>query len=151
MDYVELSSPLPRVGHPTLDGLSEQFLRLVDTFPEAPAPVHARWTSILQHFPKMRTRPLYEDLSDIVAEGENATGTKLIAAYDLVLLQVRFFALLRANKFVLPHTFEWCMTRNWVWQERLNERLRSTRAYRRNKFGKVKAEHKPQVKALWLN
>jgi hypothetical protein len=87
----------------------------------------------------MKTRHLYEDLSDIYGEIEKGpAGARLYAAYDLAILQHRFWDVLYQNNLTLPCPYGWHSVNCQAWQRKLLDRIEAQRPWRRNKFGKIK-------------
>lgn len=142
------------VGHAKVAELESVFLRQHVWFPEHAAAVHVRWTFVLEHVPGMRGRHLYDDLSDVYeAALKLPSSYRLLATYDLSILQGRLWRVLADNGMTMLHAFGWELCAAQAWQRRLLARLEEQRPWRRNNFGKVKRPRSvPDAKTRrWFN
>lgn len=117
--------------------------------------LHLRWSLILQHIPDMKTRYLYEDLSDVYQRAiDGPPGVPLLCAYDLAVIQQRFWHLMWENKWTLPSAYGYHVNATSVWQRHLFRRLEQQRIWRRNASGKLKrpiAKPVDTKPAQWLH
>jgi hypothetical protein len=154
VDNTKIVGAFQAEGHPKVAEVEAAFLRQHIWYPEHNAVLHFRWSYILENIPEMRSRHLYDDLTDIyesVATGGSCS--RLFAAYDMAILQHRFWDLLFKNGMILVHAHGWQQCASQAWQRRLLERLENQKPWRRNQFGKVKrpVAKKPPPVGRWYH
>lgn len=127
------------VGHEKPAALEEAFLQRHVWYPEHNCAVHVRWQFILEHIPEMRTRHLYDDLSDLYHEAMKLQSCmRLFAFYDMTILQGRFWTALHDHHLTLEHAFGYHLCAAQGWQRQLLTRLETQRPWRRNRVGRIK-------------
>lgn len=153
-DGLRIVGAFAATGHPGVSMLESAFLRQHVTYPEHVSVVHWRWSYILEAVPQMRSRHLYDDLSDIYREAEKQrAGKELYAAYDLTILQQRFWTILRENQMTLAHVYGWQFCAAQAWQRRLLARVNAQKPWRRSgHHGKIKKPMlAPPSLGKWFN
>lgn len=127
------------VGHSKVDELHDLFVNQLGFFPEHNCAVHIRWQFILEHIPEMRELKLHQDLSGLYRDAlELPSCFRLFAAYDMAILQHRFWQCLYENNMTLAHVYGWNLCAAQGWQRQLLPRLEHQKPWRRSRFGKVK-------------
>lgn len=127
------------VGHAKPAAMEEVFLQQNLWYPEHRCPLHVRWQFILEHIPEMRTRHLYDNLSDLYREALKLPSCmRLFAFYDLTVLQWRFWNVLHERQLTLAHAFAYHLCAAQSWQRQLLERLQTQSPWRRNRAGRIK-------------
>lgn len=134
------------IGHAKCAAIERVFLSQHLWYPEHNCAVHVRWSFVLEHIPAMRSRHLYEDLSDVYREAMTwRSGYPLLAAYDMSMLQERLWRVLNGNGLTMTHAYGWELCAAQSWQRQLLTRMEEQRPWRRNTFGKIK---KPRIVAV---
>lgn len=154
VDGIAIVGAYHGVGHPEVDALEASFLRQHVWFPEHTGAVHFRWAFILEWIPAMRTLHLYNDLSPVYKHAMTlGAGSALFAAYDLSILQHRFWQLLHDKGMTLPVPYGWQLCASQAWQRQLLPRIENQRPFRRNQFGKIKKARTtvPEKVQKWYN
>lgn len=155
VDGVSIVGAYAAVGHPHVLALEHAFVNQSVIFPEHNLPVFERWSLIIENLPLMRGKRLHHNLTAVYQDAEMMpAGHPLIVAYDLSILQYRFWEVLWQNGMLLPtaHGYQVCAAQ--AWQQRLLVRIEEQKPWRRNTRGKLK---KPVTKPLhampgkWFN
>jgi hypothetical protein len=111
---------------PDLKTFEQHFLTMQHVYDEVHVPVRDRWTAILQEVPAMRGHSLCEDLTPIYKEAwENATGARLMATFNLCLLQARFNYILWFNNYTQRAYHDLYRESLLMWQRKLYERVQA--------------------------
>lgn len=153
VDGLAIVGAFSMVGHARVAGLEDVFLKQHVWYQGHNCAVHVRWAFILEHIPAMRGRHLYEDLSDVYQDALKLPASfRLVATYDMAVLQGLLWRILAQNGLTMIHAFGWELSAAQIWERQLLKRLQEQTPWRRNTFGKVK---KPRVVEAatkkWLN
>jgi hypothetical protein len=127
------------IGHATCERLHTAWTNQHVWFPEHNCAIHVRWQFILEYIPEMRVAHLYDDLTPIYEDAavNLPACNRLFAAYDMTILQHRFWQCLYDRKMTLAHVYGWNLCAAQAWQRRLLPRLEGQKPWRRGKYGKV--------------
>lgn len=110
-----------------LDVMESDFVRTAVVYPEDDMPVYERWMRILEFFPAIRGKHLYEDVSTVLDDVyHNGSGPVVAAAIDFVLLRWHFFDMLKANGIGRTHYNDYEIEAAQVWRDKLIDRMPST-------------------------
>lgn len=139
MDGLTIVGAYAAVGHPKVDALEAAYVSQLAFYPEHNAVMHWRWAFILEHVPQMRTRHLYDDLTDVMEWGHaQPAGDILVAVYDLAVIQHRFWDLIYRNGYTLILAYGLQAAASQVWQRKLLDRIEEQKTWRRNSRGKLR-------------
>jgi hypothetical protein len=109
-----------------IDVMESDFVRTTIVYPEDDMPVYERWMRILEFFPAIRGKHLYEDVSAVLDDVyRNGSGQVVGAAIDFLLLRWRFFDMLKANGIGRTHVNDYEIEAAQVWRDKLLDRLPS--------------------------
>lgn len=107
-----------------IDLMESDFLRTAIIYPEDEMPVYERWMRILEFFPAIRGKHLYEDVNAILDDVyRNGTGQVVGAAIDFVLLRWHFFDMLKANDIGRTHINDYEIEAAQVWRDKFIDRM----------------------------
>lgn len=110
-----------------LHSKEQDWLRSTKAYPESGLPLYERWGVVLSLIPEARSRPLSDDFSDVYRRAmSEATGSKLVTAVDLSLIQLRWYMHLAKTDRARAHWCRYACETVAVWRDRLLDRMHAT-------------------------
>lgn len=136
---------------PKARALVTRFLVSNTQFDEMPLPVNERWASLLQHFPQLRDRHLFDDFSDIYRNAaERGDFGDVTMALNLAWLQNRFIHALYHHGMLPTHIHQILIEHGYAWQKHLLARQQVTTMPQRSDGRIRKAKIPPYKTPTWV-